>query len=61
MVAFFTYDLAQYLQMYTAFPSTLAAVKCLQTSDSARGIFLYRLEEKNVKNQQKQFHVQINS
>ena len=28
-VAFFTYDLAQYLQMYTAIPSTLAAVKCL--------------------------------
>ena len=27
--------LAQYLQMYTAFPSTLTAVKCLHTSDSA--------------------------
>ena len=37
-VAFFTYYLAQYLQMYTAFPS-LAAAKCL-TSDSAPGIFL---------------------
>ena len=39
-VAFFTYYLPQYLQMYTAFPSTLAAVRCLHTSDSFRGIFL---------------------
>jgi hypothetical protein len=41
-----SHDLAQYLQMYKAFPSTLAAVKCLHTSDGARGIFMLRLEEK---------------
>jgi hypothetical protein len=32
--------LPQYLQMYTAFPSTVAAVKCLHSSDRACGIFL---------------------
>ena len=39
-VSFLTWVFAQYLQINTAFPSTLAGLKCLHTWDRARGIVL---------------------